>query len=109
MRSLYKDGFEVKDAWSSQQAWLILNSSSIALMLLDVGLPDGNGLDLLAEVRMRYPRLPVIIMTGQEALELQLRAEQLGARAFLKKPLRLATLRQLVRGITDPLDELEQQ
>lgn len=107
VRSLYQDGFEVKDAWSSQQAWLVLNSSSIALLLLDIGLPDGNGLDFLAEVRICYPHLPVIMMTGQDNMELQLRAEQLGARVFVKKPFRLAVLRQLIQGITNPLEERE--
>jgi DNA-binding NtrC family response regulator len=66
------------------------------LILLDQQLPDGEGIDLLPELLARQPETPIVMMTGQHDLELAIRAIKLGARDFVHKPLKTATLQATV-------------
>ena len=57
------------------------------LVLLDVMLPDLDGLDVLAQIHKLQPELPVIMMSGHATVEIAVKAVQLGAKDFLEKPL----------------------
>lgn len=57
------------------------------VVLLDIQLPDGNGLELLAELRVKYPSLKCIIFTGYDSLPSRLRSFSNGAEDYLKKPI----------------------
>jgi DNA-binding response OmpR family regulator len=58
------------------------------LVILDVGLPDGNGLDLCREVKAAHPGLPVLVLTAlsRRVRDLEARARGCGADAFVEKP-----------------------
>jgi two-component system response regulator QseB len=56
------------------------------VVLLDVMLPDGNGLELLAERRAAGDATPTVLLTAREETQLRERAAQVGATAFLSKP-----------------------
>ena len=60
--------------------------ASFDLVLLDVMLPDGNGLELLAERRAGGDSTPTVLLTAREEPQLRERAAQAGATAFLSKP-----------------------
>ena len=63
----------------------------LALELLadaDAAQPSRDGLDLLEEIRRRYPELPVIVVSSRAGVDLAVRATRLGAYDFLEKPLR---------------------
>jgi two-component system response regulator PilR (NtrC family) len=66
------------------------------LCLTDMKLPDGNGLDLIAEIQQRYPELPVAMMTAHGSVETAIEALKLGAFDFVSKPVSLDCLRDLV-------------
>ena len=66
------------------------------LCLTDMKLPDGNGLDLIAEIQQRYPELPVAMMTAHGSVETAIEALKLGAFDFVSKPVALDRLRDLV-------------
>lgn len=57
------------------------------LVLLDIGLPDISGIDLLAELKGRYPRIPVIMITAYEDIDTVIAAMKLGAYDYLVKPI----------------------
>ena len=57
------------------------------LVLLDVRLPDGNGVDLLRERKQRWPSVPVLIISGQATIADAVEATRAGAFDFLEKPL----------------------
>ena len=63
-----------------------LRDGPVDLLLLDVVLPDGEGVDLFRELSRARPDLPVIFMTGQGRVEVAVEAMRLGARDFLLKP-----------------------
>lgn len=82
-------GFEVKVADDYASAAESLEDSEPALVLLDLMLPDGNGLDLLKWLRDDMGRkTPVVVLTAFRQEDKALRAFELGANDFISKPFR---------------------
>jgi DNA-binding NtrC family response regulator len=75
------DGAETADAGMA-----LLANSVYDLVLLDIGLPDRSGLDVLEDIRGRDPHLPVIMITAQGTVENAVRAMGSGATNFIQKP-----------------------
>ncbi len=69
------------------------------LVLLDIGLPDISGLDVLEQARKRAPDVPIIVITAHGTLENAVTARRLGAAAYLVKPLNLTDLQQAMQQI----------
>ncbi len=63
---LVKLGYQVKTAGTATEAQAVMKRTSVDLVLLDHILPDIDGLDLLANLRIDYPDLPIIMTTGQD-------------------------------------------
>ena len=73
------------------------------LVVCDVMLPDGSGMDVLREVRARRPDLPIVLMTGYATPDLAVRAHDAGAAAFLAKPFEASELLECVhRALAHP-------
>jgi two-component system response regulator PilR (NtrC family) len=68
------------------------------LVLCDMRLPDGDGLELLAWLQARLPGVPCAVITAHGNVETAVRALKLGAFDFLSKPLDLGALRRLITG-----------
>jgi DNA-binding NtrC family response regulator len=66
------------------------------LLLLDVSLPDGSGLEFLGEIHALHPDLPVIVLSGHASREVALVARQNGAKGVLQKPYAFEMLDALV-------------
>ena len=82
-------GFEVKIADDYASAATALQDSEPSLILLDLMLPDGNGLDLLKWVRDDLGKgVPVVVLTAFRQEDKALRAFELGANDFISKPFR---------------------
>ncbi len=91
-------------AFASAEALLMdLDDANIACVLTDVQMPGMNGLDLVKELRIRRPGLPVMVMTAYPSLANRELALAGGALEYLTKPLDDALLeRWLVRAIGEP-------
>ncbi|MCK0746288.1 response regulator [Chromohalobacter nigrandesensis] len=81
------------------QAREALQSGHFDLVLLDLGLPDGNGLTLLAELRQRGDTTPVLILTARDGIDDRVEGLDLGADDYLAKPFSLAELEARVRAL----------
>jgi DNA-binding NtrC family response regulator len=75
--------------------------SDARLVLLDIGLPDISGLELLEQARKQAPEVPIIVITAHGTLENAVTARRLGAAAYLVKPLNLSDLQQTMQQILD--------
>ena len=97
-RVLAPEGYQVETAANLREGTERLAAASYDLILLDVMLPDGRGIDLLETIRKRDPDTVVAIITGYATVELAVDAIQHGAYDFLSKPFNgnvlLLTVRQ---------------
>ncbi len=74
-------------------------SSDIAVVVLDIILPDMSGLEVLKVIRQRYPSVPVIVVTAYGTEELCMRAFRLGAKDYIKKPFGFDELLKKIEAI----------
>ena len=100
-RLLRREGYRVMTAGSRIEALKALESALPALVIADLRLPDGDGLDLVRAARARDPRVPVIVVTAFASRAARDAALASGASAFLAKPFPASALLRLVH------DELE--
>jgi two-component system response regulator PilR (NtrC family) len=78
------------------EAKQLLLAESFDLVLCDMRLPDGDGLDLLEWLQARRPGLPCAVITAHGNVETAVRALKIGAFDFVSKPLDLAELRRMI-------------
>lgn len=67
------------------EAFPVLEQGGIAAILLDLGLPDGDGLDSLTQIYTAAPTIPIVVLSAQEDELLAIQSVQLGAQDFLVK------------------------
>jgi two-component system OmpR family response regulator len=89
---LEKEGYRVSVAADGREAARALLGPRPDLVITDLLMPDVGGLDLLTEIRRTHPDLPVIIVTAFGDWHTYSRALELGAAAFISKPLKMAEL-----------------
>lgn len=97
-RFLASQGFEVAIAPDGTSARQAMQAPSFDLVLLDLGLPDGNGLALMTELRMRWSG-PVIIVSGRGESTERAVGLELGADDFVSKPFDLRELLARMRSV----------
>jgi DNA-binding NtrC family response regulator len=85
-RFLQKAGHEVKICASGKTALKALDSAEWDVLLLDLKLPDADGVDILARVRKEHPELQTIIVTGFANVQSAIDTMRLGAFDYLTKP-----------------------
>jgi DNA-binding response OmpR family regulator len=105
-RALTSDGHQVTSARSLTEARAQLIGSSPEVLILDVALPDGTGLDLCRELRRAGERVPILLLTAHGEVPQRVAGLDAGADDFLPKPFAVAELRARVRalGRRGPLD-----
>jgi len=84
---LSDEGYEVITAFNASQAIKKVNEELPDLVLLDIWLPDIDGLTVLKEIKKQYPQLPVVMISGHGNVETAVKAMKLGAYDFIEKPL----------------------
>jgi DNA-binding NtrC family response regulator len=83
---LTSEGFEVTLAETGEAGLQRLEERPFDLLLLDVSLPDRNGLDLLREIRRRDPQLSIILITAFGSIDMARAAFKSGAQDYITKP-----------------------
>lgn len=94
---LTANGFEVISCESGSAMLAALRPDARASILMDLRLPDVDGLDLLVKLRAIAPNIPVIVMTGFGQVQMAVRAMKFGALDFLEKPIDESELVELLR------------
>jgi len=83
---LEMEGYEVQSAATADEGLTRIGDRPYDLVLLDLALPDRNGIDLLAELHHTDPQLAVIMITAYGTVENAVKAMQAGATNFVQKP-----------------------
>jgi len=100
-RILERAGCRTTDAANGQEATLKLTDCSFDLVILDIHLPDKDGIQVLSEIRTNCPRIPVIMLTGHGSLDSAVESMRLGAVDYLQKPIDPEILVARVRMVLD--------
>ncbi|MFP4379510.1 MAG: diguanylate cyclase [Candidatus Sumerlaeia bacterium] len=77
--------FDIQTVHKCADAIQALKASAFDIMLLDLGLPDSKGLETLERILDTDSRIPIVVMTGMDDLELSIRSVQLGAQDYILK------------------------
>ena len=83
-------------AYSVAGCWKLLTQSEPDVLLLDVSLPDGNGIDLSSQIKTQYPNLKIIILTSHSEVPIIKRALDCGVSGYIMKN---ATAETIIEGI----------
>ena len=83
---LSEAGFEVLTADSFAEAIKVLCVATIDLVITDLRLSDGSGIDLITHIKSEAPEIEVILMTGYGSLDITIEAIKRGAYYYLEKP-----------------------
>ena len=95
---LRKEGFEVLVAGSRGTAADVLRRGPVDMVITDVKLPDGDGIEILRHVKAGAPETVVIVMTAFGSTQTAVAALKLGAHDYLTKPFDIDELKIVVRG-----------
>src|SRR3984893_16270201 len=83
---LTSEGYSVASAETGEAGLARLAQEPYDLLLLDVSLPDCNGLDLLRDIRQRDPHLPIVLITAYGSIDMARQAFKSGAQDYITKP-----------------------
>jgi two-component system, sensor histidine kinase and response regulator len=124
MRVLHPAGYEIEAAATFHEGLEKIQAGGFDLVLLDVMMPDGRGIDLLEPIRQRDPDAVAVLITGYATVELAVDAIKRGAYDFIAKPFtaqmlfmtveqglekrRLSTEARRLRAVQAQFAELEQ-
>ncbi|MET0250340.1 MAG: response regulator, partial [Sphingobium sp.] len=103
--ALRRQGHRVKTATSIRERGELLESFAPDILVTDVMLPDGDGLDEVADIMARVPGLNVIVLSAQNTLNTAIRATEKGAFEYLPKPF---DLNELTRAVAEALGTKEE-
>ncbi|WP_138750868.1 response regulator [Paenibacillus sinopodophylli] len=95
----------VYKAYNSRQAKEVFERERIDLMLCDIEMPQGSGLELLAWVREKYPHTETVFMTCHAQFKLAQRAMQLGSFDYLLKPIPNEELHSVVSKVAEKISK----
>jgi two-component system nitrogen regulation response regulator GlnG len=98
--ALRREGHVVETAATVAEQRRLLERFAPEVLVTDVVLPDGNGLDIVPEMLRSHPEMPVIVLSAQNTFTTALRATEQGAFDYLPKPFDLA---ELTRAVADAL------
>ncbi|OOG40919.1 response regulator [Rhodanobacter sp. C05] len=99
-RALERLAYTVTWLRNGREALMALRDQTADLVLLDLGLPGMDGLDVLVAARDTHVRTPVIVMTARDALDARVRGLDAGADDYLIKPFHLDELCARIRSLT---------
>jgi DNA-binding NtrC family response regulator len=91
------NGFRVTSAPTGSKALEVARNGGIDAVLSDIYMPDGGGLELIADLRRIDPAIPIILMTAQGSVEVAVSAIAEGATDFIGKPFDVAAVVELLR------------
>lgn len=97
--ALSGEGYACEIAENGKQANQLMTLSQFSLVILDLGLPDCDGLQLLSQWRKQKIAIPVLILTARDTIEDRVEGLDLGADDYLIKPFALTELLARVRAL----------
>ena len=92
-------GFEVMLASSAEEALVVMESRLPIALLMDIKMPERDGIYLMGQIREKWREIPVIVMTGYPTTETITEAAKMGAATLISKPFTPDELVETVRRV----------
>ena len=92
-----QSGYEIHRAAAGSEVAALLEKTHLDLALLDVELPDADGLTLAEQLRQHFPDIVLIMLSANDEMDRLERARQVGASAYVVKPFNLSEIFELIR------------
>ncbi|OGX27432.1 MAG: hypothetical protein A3D10_09435 [Omnitrophica WOR_2 bacterium RIFCSPHIGHO2_02_FULL_48_11] len=83
---------------SAREAIEVLKTQDFDIAFVDIVMPEKDGVELLREVRILSPRLPIVMMSGYSVDEKKEKARELGAITCLKKPFEIDDVKKIIKS-----------
>jgi len=97
--TLEPEGYKLHQAYTVKEAWQLIETKSLDLVLLDWMLPDNSGIDLLHRIRKYYSALPVIMVTAKSEEEDRVLGLDVGADDYITKPFAVRELKSRMQAV----------
>ena len=91
-KRLRRRGFLVTEAGGGLEGLRILEDAPVDVVVLYVSMPDMDGIQVLREIKMRFPQVQVLMLTGHADMEVAISGMAMGAFDYLMKPVELDVL-----------------
>lgn len=98
-RTLVPEGYDVRVASSGQEGLDFMGKETFSLVLLDLKMPDMDGIEVLDKIKTNWPDTKVVMVTGYSTVETAVQALRFGAYNFIEKPFTPDTLLTAVQEV----------
>jgi len=95
-------GFDARGFTTGAEAMKDMESNAFDVALLDVRMPGLGGLDIIADIKRRWPERQVILLTGHGSAEDAEKGMRLGACHYLMKPIHIEQLVEILQQVAGP-------
>lgn len=96
-RAMRQEGYQVFTATRGQQGLELIREEAPSLVILDLKMPEMDGMEVLSRAKEMQPKLPVIILTAHGTIETAIEAMKIGAADFITKPFDLDELKIVIK------------
>jgi two-component system, NtrC family, response regulator AtoC len=93
---LSQEGYEAMAVYTGKQALAVSKAQSFDVCILDVRLPDIDGVDLLGKLKSLQPSMEIVMLTGFASLDTAIESMKLGANDYLTKPYKFSRLQSVI-------------
>jgi len=101
-RTLTSEGYEVKSTASGKEGLELLEREPFALVLLDLKMPDMDGIEVLKKIKNKWPETNVVMITGYSTVDTAVKTLKLGAFNYIEKPFTPDALVNAVKEASEP-------
>jgi DNA-binding response OmpR family regulator len=99
LEALRKEGLAINHVATGKEALHVIDAETPEIIILDLGLPDMDGLDVLKKLRKQHGDLPVLLLTARDTLGDKIAGLDSGADDYLPKPFEMAELLARLRAL----------
>lgn len=96
---LQVEGYLCEEAQTLAEGYEKMNLYGYDCLLIDIGLPDGNGLSLIKELKKLHPETGIIIISARNSIDDKIEGLDLGADDYLSKPFHLSELNSRIKSV----------
>ncbi len=106
---LQAQGEKVSTAYSGKEALTVLGQTTIDVVILDIRMPGMDGIDTLKQIKMLFPLVEVILLTGHGSTETAVEGMKLGAFDYLMKPADFEDIKSKLQNAWNRKEEQEER